>query len=121
MRPFRPTRPLKNAMTARGPEALGEILSRLFTARGWGRRQSQLRLEDAWRTAVGAEQGLAQAATRVGGLRRGVLEIVVEDAVLLQELAHYHKRRLLTALAEQLPGTRITDLRFRLGKVHGDS
>ena len=35
-------------MDHKGPESLGEILSRLFTARGWGRRQDRLRLEEAW-------------------------------------------------------------------------
>src|SRR5437899_5927838 len=84
------------------PEKLGEILSRLFTARGWGRRQERLRLEEAWAAAVGPE--LAQQ-TRVGSLRRGVLEVMVANAILLQELAHYQKRRLLEQLRGRLPGT----------------
>jgi predicted nucleic acid-binding Zn ribbon protein len=98
----------------KGPELLGEILSRLFVARGWGRQQAQLRLERAWATAVGVE-GAKQ--TRVGGLRRGVLEVTVGNAVLLQELAHYQKRQLLEQLRSQLPGTTITNLRFRAGVV----
>jgi predicted nucleic acid-binding Zn ribbon protein len=98
----------------RGPELLGEILSRLFTARGWGRRQERLTLERVWAEAVGAE-GAKQ--TQVGALRRGVLEVIVGNAVLLQELAHYHKRRLLEQLRGQLPGTTITDLRFRAGVI----
>jgi predicted nucleic acid-binding Zn ribbon protein len=98
----------------KGPEALGEILSRLFTARGWGRRQERLRLEDAWAEAVGPEQA---RQTRVAGLRRGVLEIVVGNAVVLQELAHFHKRRLLEELRKRLPRTTLTDLRFRAGVV----
>ena len=97
-----------------GPELLGEILSRLFTARGWGRRQDRLRLEQAWAEAAGPE---AAPHTRVAGLRRGVLEVTVANAVLLQELAHFHKRRLLEALRLRLPGTTITDLRFRAGVV----
>jgi predicted nucleic acid-binding Zn ribbon protein len=96
----------------RGPEALGEILSRLFTARGWGRRQGQLHLERAWNEAAGPEFA---AQTRVNGLRRGVLEVLVGNAVLLQELAHYHKRRLLEALRQKLSNTPLTDLRFRAG------
>ncbi len=96
----------------RGPEALGEILSRLFAARGWGRRQGQLHLEKAWAEAVGAEHA---GHTRVNGLRRGVLEVVVDNAVLLQELAHFHKRKLLEQLRRRLPGTPLTDLRFRAG------
>ena len=100
---------------SKGPELLGDILSRLFVARGWGRQQAQLRLERAWAAAVGPE-GAKQ--TRVAGLRRGVLEVTVGNAVLLQELAHYQKRRLLEHLRSQLPGTTITNLRFRAGVVH---
>jgi hypothetical protein len=39
----------------------------------------------------------------------------VTGAVLMQELAHYHKRKLLERLRERLPGTTLTDLRFRAG------
>ncbi len=98
----------------KGPELLGEILSSLFVARGWGRRQGQLRLEQAWAEAVGS-QGAKH--TRVATLRRGVLEVIVGNAVLLQELAHYQKRRLLEELRGRLPGITITDLRFRAGVI----
>ena len=103
-------------MNPKGPESLGEILSRLFTARGWGRRQDRLRLEEAWDAAVAA-CGLAAGETKVAALRRGVLEVVVGSGVLLQEMAHYHKRRLLEQLRGRLPGTTVTDLRFRAGVV----
>jgi predicted nucleic acid-binding Zn ribbon protein len=96
----------------KGPEPIGEILSRVFTARGWGRKQDRLRLERAWAEAIGPEFA---PQTRVNGLRRGVLEVEVSGAVLLQELAHYHKRNLLTRLRERLPGATVTDLRFRAG------
>src|SRR5437762_165496 len=98
----------------KGPERLGEIVSRLMTARGWGRRRERSRLEQAWALAIG-EPGSKQ--TRVGNLRRGVLEVVVGNAVLLQELAHFQKRRLLEQLRAQLPGTTLTDLRFRAGVI----
>src|ERR1700676_2140047 len=98
----------------KGPERLGEILSRLFTARGWGRRQGRLHLEKAWAAAAGPDFA---AQTRVAALRRGVLAVVVGNAVLLQELAHFHKRRLLEQLRARLPNTPITDLRFRAGPV----
>ena len=95
-----------------GPERLGEILSHLFTARGWGRRQGRLHLEKAWAEAVGPEHA---AHTRVGALRRVTLEVVVDNAVMLQELDHFHKRRLLEQLRRRLPDTPLTDLRFRAG------
>jgi predicted nucleic acid-binding Zn ribbon protein len=96
----------------RGPEGLGEVLSRLFASRGWGRKQGRLQLEKAWAEAAGEE---VAAHTRPGALRRGVLEVTVDNAVLLQELTHFHKRRLLQQLRQKLPGTPLHDLRFRAG------
>src|SRR5207302_1742614 len=96
----------------RGPENLGEILARLFTARGWGRRQGRLHLERAWSEAVGADYA---PHTRVLGLKRGIFEIEANSAVLVQELMHYHKRRLLEALRAKLPGQTIKELRFKVG------
>jgi predicted nucleic acid-binding Zn ribbon protein len=95
-----------------GPEPLREILARLFTARGWGRRQARLHLEKAWADAVGPKQA---PQTRVLGLRRGILEVEVQSAILLQELAQFHKRKLLERLRERLPNHTLTDLRFRAG------
>lgn len=95
-----------------GPELLRDILGRLFTARGWGRQQERLRLEEAWAAAAGPE---ITPHTRIGGLRRGVLEVMVDNSVLLQELAHYQKRALLEQFRSRLPGLTITDVRFRVG------
>lgn len=96
----------------KGPELLSEILGRIFTARGWGRRQERLRLEATWAEAAG--QRIAEH-TRVGGIRKGVLEVTVDSAVLVQELASFHKRKLLEQLRQKLPAMTITDLRFRAG------
>lgn len=96
------------------PEPIKEILARLFTARGWGRRQARLHLEKAWAAAVGTEY---EAHTRVLGLRRGIFEVEVDNAVLVQELMHYHRRRLLQTLSERLPGQTIKELRFKVGTV----
>ena len=95
-----------------GPENLKEILARLFTARGWGRRQARRHLDRAWEAVAGPAY---TPHSRVLGVRRGTLEVEVDNAVLLQELAHYHKRRLRTALAERLPAEGIKDVRFRAG------
>jgi predicted nucleic acid-binding Zn ribbon protein len=95
-----------------GPERIGDVLGRLFISHGWGRRQGRLHMERAWAEVVGPVHA---GHTRIGALRRGVLEVVVDNAVLLQELAHYHKRRLLEALRKQLPNTPLSDLRFRAG------
>ena len=99
------------------PEPIKEILSRLFTARGWGRRQGRLHLERAWADAVGADYS---EVSRVLGIKRGVLEIEVSSAVIVQELMHYHKRRLLEAMRQKLPGQTIKDLRFRINTRNRD-
>ncbi len=104
-------------MVEKGPEILGEILSRLFAARGWGRRQAQLQLEEAWAEVIGPK---GAAHTRVGNLRRGVLEVLVDSPVLLQELAQYQKRSLLEQLRCRLPDNSFNDLRFRVGLVGRD-
>jgi predicted nucleic acid-binding Zn ribbon protein len=98
----------KPANEPNGPQPLGEIISRLFAARGWGRQQGRLQLERAWAEAAGPD---VAAHTKPGALRRGVLEVTVDNAVLIQELAHFHKRRLLEQLRRQLPNTPLTDLR----------
>jgi predicted nucleic acid-binding Zn ribbon protein len=104
----------ENRKFEEGPELIGEVLSRLFAARGWGRRQDRLNLERVWAETIGDEYA---PHTRVGALRRGVLEILVDSAVLIQELSHFHKRRLLEGLRQRLPGTTITDLRFKAGVI----
>lgn len=96
----------------RGPEKIADILGRLFTSRGWGRKNDRLRLEGAWAEAAGPE---VVAATRVLAIRRGVLEVEVKGAVLLQELAQFHKRGLLTRLRTAMPGVTLTDIKFRAG------
>ncbi len=95
-----------------GPENLADILGRLFTSRGWGRKNDRLQLEAAWAAAAGAD---VAAQTTVLGIRRGVLEVEVRAGPLLQELAQYHKRGLLGKLRPALPGLTLTDLKFRAG------
>src|SRR5262249_36196397 len=107
---------MKRPQPPAGPELLKEVLGRLFAARGWGRRQERLHIERAWAEAVAAALGHElEPHTRVLGLRRGILEIEVDNAVLLQELAHFHKRRLLEQLRGRLAGTPVNDLRLRAG------
>jgi predicted nucleic acid-binding Zn ribbon protein len=93
-----------------GPENLADVLAKLFAARGWGRKGERVRLEEAWAKAIGPEFG---PETRVGALRRGVLEIEVRNPVLMQELSQFHRKRLVAAVAGHLPGTKVADLKFR--------
>lgn len=96
----------------KGPENLGDILGKLFAARGWGRKNDRLKLEGAWAEAAGPH---LLKDTRVMVVRRGVMEIEVKNSVLMQELAQYHKRGLLGKLRKLLPSLTLTDLKFKAG------
>lgn len=97
---------------ASGPEALSEVLGKLFVSRGWGRLAERAKLESAWAEAAGKD---ISAQSRVLSLRRGVLEIEVKSGVLLQELAQFHKRKLLQALRQQTATATVADVKFRCG------
>ncbi len=86
----------------RGPKPLADILGELFAARGFGRLRALKELEDAWNAAVG-EPGCRQ--TRLGEVRRGVLNVTVAHPTLLEELAAFQKPTLLAALRRDAPGT----------------
>ena len=109
---FKPKAGKREPAATNRPELLKEILGRLFTARGWGRRQERLHIEQAWEEAVGPEMA---PHTRVLGIKRGILEVEVDNAVLLQELAHFHKRPVLEKMRKRLPETPLNDLRLRAG------
>jgi len=91
-------------------EALGE----LFAARGLGRLRALGELEAAWEAAVG-EPGCRQ--TRLGGVRHGVLTIIVAHPALLEELSAFRKPSLLAALRQNAPATPLQDIRFRVGPI----
>lgn len=102
----------------RGPRALSDLLSELFTARGYGQFLARRELEDAWTAAVG-EPSCRQ--TRLGEVRRGVLSVTVGHPALLEELAAFRKPELLAALRAGAPGTTIHDIRFRVGNPARES
>jgi predicted nucleic acid-binding Zn ribbon protein len=95
------------------PETIGNILSELMARRGLARIQSTEVLETAWRQAAGP---LAAQYTRVGSIRRGVLEVIVANSTLVQELG-YQKSGILAALQQLLPDQGIKCLRFSAGNI----
>ena len=94
-----------------GAQPIADILGELVARRGFARVRGQQHLEDAWRTAIG-EPGAKY--TRVGAVRRGTLEVLVANSVLLQELAGFQKQSLLKRLREALDSDEVRELRFRL-------
>src|SRR5258708_39643944 len=98
----------------RGRSPLSDILGGLFATRGFGRLRALKELEDAWNTAVG-EPGCRQ--TRLGEVRRGVLNVTVAHPTLLEELVAFQKPMLLAALRRGAPGGLVPALRVPVGPL----
>ena len=112
--PFLRATPGLDAPPPRRPVQVGRAIADLFAARGLARREAGLDLERAWNAAVGEP---LRRRTRVGVLRRGILAVLVDHPIRLEELAAYRKPQLLEALRRELPGAALHDLRFRLGAI----
>ena len=95
------------------PKKIADVLSEVMARRGYARIESSVELEQAWRTAAGE---LAAIYTRVGTVRRGVLEVIVGHSALVQEIT-FQKVAILGHLARLAPDQRIGDLRLRVGPV----
>ncbi len=98
---------------ARGPQAIGNVLSELMARRGYARVQSAAAFDEAWREAAGP---LAAKYSRPGQLRRGVLEVVVANSTVMQELS-FQKSEIIKSLTGLLPDQGIENLRFRVGNI----
>jgi predicted nucleic acid-binding Zn ribbon protein len=95
------------------PKAVGDVLAELMARRGYARQQAAADYSAAWRQAAGE---LIAAHTRVGSVRRGALEVIVANSVLLQELT-FQKPNILSQLGRLLPQERIGNLRLRVGPI----
>jgi predicted nucleic acid-binding Zn ribbon protein len=93
-----------------GPKKLGDVLGQVFAARGLGQVTALRELELAWRE-VASE--VVYKHTRLGALRRGTLEILVDHSTLLQELEGFQKQSLLAGLMERVRHSDVRALRFR--------
>jgi hypothetical protein len=92
---------------------IGDVLSELMSRRGYARVQATSGYAEAWRQASGEA---LSATTRAGTVRRGVLDVLVANSLLMQELS-FEKSAILARLARLLPDERIVDLRLRVGPI----
>lgn len=97
-------------MNESGPSKIGDLLSVILARRGYADRTAVEEIESAWEETA-SEQ--IRGRTRLGALRRGVLEVLVDNAVLLQQLQGFEKENLLAGLQKRVKHSRILDLRFR--------
>ena len=100
-------------MRTRQPRKMADVLSELLARTGCARIRATEGLEQVWQTIV--KDPLA-AYTKLGHVRRGVLDVYVTHSPMLQELS-FRKKELLRGLIDRLPDQGIKDLRFRLAAV----
>jgi len=100
------------------PQALGDVLSQLFTLRGYGRTQTNRQLQEVWREVAGDS---LSRQTKAQGIKNGVLQIAVNNSATLQELESFHKFSLCERLASEHSDLSITDIKFRLNASAGQS
>ena len=98
---------------SRGPQPIGDILAELMSRKGFARVLGEEAYQAAWEESVGES---AAQYTRTGKLRRGLLEIIVANSMLIQELT-FQKAALLKSLQQKLPDEKIRGLRFKVGVV----
>lgn len=99
---------------ARGPKTLSNVLDALMARNGYGRMMAASDLELAWIKVLGKSKA---EMTKIGAIKRGLLNVTVSNSCLLEELRQFRKPELLKALRATSGGTSLTDIRFRQGSV----
>ena len=94
----------------RYPYHMGDVVNQLMGRRGYARFQQSDQLNEIWESAVGPE---IASVSKPGNLRRGVLEVIVSNSVVMQELT-FAKPGLIHAVNQQFHQS-IRDIRFRTG------
>ena len=89
---------------------IGSLVNQLMSRRGYAQVRANEELHLVIATAVGPP---LETAFQVGKLKAGVLQVYASDSVTLQEL-NFQKRMILKKIQTDMPGNKVTDLRFRI-------
>ena len=98
-----------------GPLAIGRLVSRLMARSGYDREQGAAALAAAWDEAAPAT---LKGVSRVGLVRRGVLEVFVSHSAHVQEFG-FEKPAVVARLQRLAPDAGITDIRCRIAADQG--
>lgn len=96
----------------RPPQKLSNVLTDLMAQRGYAQLAASEECNDAWRKVIGSMEKF----TRATEVKRGVLQIIVSNSVVMQELT-FRRPELVAAMSKALPNHKIKDLRFRVGSI----
>ena len=102
----------KQPQKRRGPQKIGDVITDLMARRGYAQEAAHEECRRAWQETAGNLQKFSRATE----VRRGVLQVLVSNSVVMQELT-FRKQELVDAMALALPNHRIRDIRFRVGAV----
>jgi predicted nucleic acid-binding Zn ribbon protein len=92
---------------------IADVLSSLLARSGHTKLITHGNLANAWQQSLSAN--LAKH-TRIGAVKRGILEVIVRNSAVLQELT-FDKLSLLKRLQSNASDQNIKDLRFRVGAI----
>lgn len=99
-----------------GPRRLGDFIKVFLKKSGLDTTVKVLGVGKAWEQAVGDPRVVAH--TRPGTVRSGILKVVVDAPVILQQL-NFRRRELAKKVAELAPTSGVRDLRFVIGSIEG--
>jgi len=98
---------------ANSPKKISTIVGRVMNEKGYGRIVSNQQLQAGWNDAAGERFA---PHTRLGRLRRGTLEVIVENSLLLQELS-FAQDEILRRLQAHEAAQQVRRFRFRTGSI----
>lgn len=81
--------------------------------KGYAQQETKSELDDAWDQVIDPQ---LRTRTRVGTIRNGSLEVIVDSAVVHQQL-EFQKQTLLNQLRDRLQNPQLKQIRFRVGSV----
>ncbi len=104
----------KRRIYRRKPKTADNLISQIISRRGIAAEKSNNQLNSLWQSMVSVT---IANQTKVGTVRRGILEITVSNSTLLQNLG-FGKADYLEQLNQQMQNQTIKDIRFRIGSVN---
>ena len=98
---------------ARRPKRARDVINTLMARKGYNQIEANEDLQLAWESVIDPRM---MGKTRATKIKAGKLEVVVNSALLNQELT-FNKSNLLAKIKDSPIGNRIKDIRFRIGAI----
>ncbi len=89
-----------------------EVVLRALRSLGLAERLQESTLGEIWEEMVGP---VLAAHCRPGGVRRGALQVRVDHATWMHQIALIHKAHILQAVQQRMPHLKIKEINLRIG------